>query len=62
MTSDLLAALCLVLVLEGLFLFAAPAAWKRTMAQLIETPPRTLRLAGGAMIGAGLVALYFVRS
>ena len=29
MSSDDLAALCLVLVLEGLLLFAAPSAWKR---------------------------------
>jgi len=34
--SDLWAALCLVLVIEGLFLFAAPAAWKRMVAQLIK--------------------------
>ena len=29
MGSELAAALCLVLVLEGLFLFASPNAWKR---------------------------------
>jgi uncharacterized protein YjeT (DUF2065 family) len=28
-THELLAALCLVLVIEGLFLFAAPKAWQR---------------------------------
>ena len=32
--ADLWAALCLVAVLEGLFLFAAPGAWKRAAEQL----------------------------
>jgi hypothetical protein len=34
--ADLWAAMCLVLVLEGLVLFAAPGAWKRAIAQLLE--------------------------
>ena len=34
--NDLWSALCLVAVLEGLFLFAAPAAWKRAAEQLHE--------------------------
>ena len=59
--SDLLAALCLVLVIEGLFLLAAPNAWKRVAAQLTATPERALRISGGAMILAGLIALQLVR-
>ena len=59
--ADLLAALCLVLVIEGLFLLAAPGAWKRMAAQLTATPERALRVGGGVMIAIGLIALQFVR-
>ena len=59
--SDLWAALCLVLVIEGLFLFAAPASWKRVMAQLMEQPDRTLTAIGGVMVIVGMVSLYWLR-
>jgi uncharacterized protein len=58
---DLLAALALVLILEGLFLFAAPKAWKRMVAQLLPQPERQLSAIGGFMLIAGLIALYFIR-
>ncbi len=61
MSADLLAALCLVLVLEGLLLFAAPGLWKQAVAQLLERPDGALRVAGGAMVILGLIALQFVR-
>lgn len=61
MGGELAAALCLVLVLEGLFLFAAPGAWKRMAEQLQQVDSRTLRLVGGGMIGVGLVLLHLVR-
>ena len=59
---DLWAALCLVLVLEGLLLFAAPGAWKRAVAQLMELGDRPLRIAGAVVIGLGLLALQWVRA
>jgi uncharacterized protein YjeT (DUF2065 family) len=59
--SELAAALCLVLVLEGLFLFAAPGAWKRMAEQMQQIDHRTLRMIGGAMIVVGLIALHVVR-
>ncbi len=60
MISELAAALCLVLVLEGLFLFAAPGAWKRMAEQMQQIDPRTLRMIGGVMVVAGLIALKIV--
>ena len=60
MSHDLAAALCLVLVLEGLFLFAAPGAWQRMAEQMRQLPPRHLRVIGGVMIGVGVVALKLV--
>ncbi len=61
MLADLLAALCLVLVIEGLFLFVAPQAWKQAAAQLIQAHDRVLRIGGAVMIVLGLLALQFVR-
>lgn len=59
--NDLLAALALVAVLEGLLLFAFPDVWKRTAEQLLALPARQLRLIGGVILICGLIALYIVR-
>ncbi len=60
MHRDFAAALCLVLVLEGLFLFAAPHAWQRMAEQMRQLEPRHLRVIGGVMIGIGVLALKLV--
>lgn len=57
---ELLAALCLVLVIEGLFLFAAPSAWQRIVEQMRQLEPRQLRIIGGVMVGVGVLALKLV--
>ena len=54
------AALCLVLVIEGLFLFALPGMWKRMAEQLRQLDERSLRLLGAGMIGLGLLILKLV--
>jgi len=59
--ADLAAALCLVLVIEGLFLFAAPGAWQRMAEQLRQLEPRVLRVAGAIMMVAGILLLQVVR-
>ncbi|MGY0561442.1 MULTISPECIES: DUF2065 domain-containing protein [unclassified Luteimonas] len=59
--SELWAALCLVAVLEGLFLFAAPGSWKRAAHQLLMMPDRQIRTIGGVLLAAGLLALYLLR-
>ena len=60
--TDLWAAVALVAVLEGLVLFAFPGVWRRTAEQLLSTPVGRLRVIGGVVMAAGLVALYFVRN
>lgn len=60
--TDLLSAVALVMVIEGLLPFANPRGSRRTMAMLAQMPDDKLRLAGLASIIAGLVLLYFVRS
>ncbi len=60
MSRELLVALCLMLVIEGLVLFAAPRGWQATMREAVKLNPRTLRLFGAAAIGVGLVALQLM--
>lgn len=60
--TDLWAALCLVAVLEGLFLFIAPRGWKRAAEQVQAMPDRQVRVVGAIVLAAGLVALYLVRN
>ena len=60
MWRELAGALCLVLVIEGLVLFAAPRGWQATMREAVSMNPRTLRLFGAVAIGVGLVALQLV--
>jgi uncharacterized protein YjeT (DUF2065 family) len=59
--SELLAALCLVAVFEGLMLFVAPGAWKRAVTQLLEMDEKRLRWMGGLLMLAGTVALVWVK-
>lgn len=59
--TNLAAALCLVLVIEGLFLLASPRLWKRMAEQLQQIDERTLRIIGVGMIVVGLVMLQVVR-
>jgi len=59
--KDLWAALCLVAVIEGLFLFVAPGGWKRAAEQLHAMSNTNLRTVGGAVLILGLLSLHFVR-
>ena len=61
MTVELLSALCLVAVLEGLFLSVAPRGWRQAVEQLHQLPDSGLRLLGGIFIAVGLVSLFVVR-
>ena len=60
MVANLATALCLVLVIEGLFLFASPRVWKRMAEQLQQIDERTLRMVGAGMIAVGLIVLQVV--
>lgn len=60
MPRDFYAALCLVLVIEGLVLFAAPQGWQAIMREAQKLDPRTLRMFGALAIGIGLVTLHWV--
>jgi uncharacterized protein len=58
---DLLSAVALLMVIEGLLPFANPRGSRRAMAMLAQMPDDKLRLAGLVSIIAGLVLLWFAR-
>lgn len=60
MPRDLYAALCLVLVIEGLVLFVVPRGWQRMMRDASELDPRSLRLFGAAAMVVGAIVLQWV--
>jgi len=61
MTTGLLTALALMLIIEGLLPFLAPGAWRETFRRLIEMSDGQLRFIGLSSMVAGLVMLFFVR-
>ncbi len=60
--GDLLAALALVMIIEGLIPFISPRGYKNTMQQLTAMPESTLRSIGFGLLLCGVVFLYLVRS
>ena len=59
--GDFGTALCLVAVIEGLILFAAPRGWQRMAAEAQKMPPQRLRLVGAVAIALGLIGLQLLR-
>ena len=61
MAQDLLAALCLVLVIEGIMPFLTPSGWRNMMLTLAQTDDKNIRMLGlvSMLLGAGL--LFWVR-
>jgi uncharacterized protein YjeT (DUF2065 family) len=59
--SDVLVAIGLVLVLEGLLWAAAPHLAIRLLATAAQTPEQALRVAGAAAIAVGVVIVWLVR-
>lgn len=57
MTSTLFVAFALMLVLEGLVPFIAPAVWRDTFRRLIQFTDGQIRFVGLASILAGIILL-----
>lgn len=60
MTSHLLLAFALMLVLEGVLPFVAPNAWRETFRRLIRLSDGQIRFVGLTSMLVGLVLLIFV--
>lgn len=61
MWDDLLSALALVLVIEGLFPFLSPAGFRKKMLAMLEMEDSQIRVASLVSMIIGLVLLYFIR-
>lgn len=60
MWQELLIAIALMLVIEGVWPFLNPEGMRRAMRMLAEQDNRSLRFAGLASMVAGVVLLYIV--
>ncbi|MFP5357206.1 MAG: DUF2065 domain-containing protein [Gammaproteobacteria bacterium] len=58
--ADLGRALALVLILEGLLPFLAPARWRLMLAQIARLDDRVLRTVAMVAIGVGLILLQWL--
>ena len=60
--TDLLTALALVLVIEGLLYAVFPEQMKRMIVAIMSVPPGTLRIAGLAAAAVGVGIAWLVRA
>jgi uncharacterized protein len=58
----LLAALALMLVIEGILPFTAPRIWRETFRALVAMTDGQIRFAGLMSMMLGLAVLFFVKS
>jgi uncharacterized protein YjeT (DUF2065 family) len=60
LTKDLLTAIALLLIIEGLLPFFVPDFWRQTMQNLSQLNPKTIRIGGIISMLAGAVLLQFI--
>jgi uncharacterized protein len=58
--AELMRALALVLIIEGLMPFIAPRRWRGVLLQIAELNVRSLRIMGFIFIAVGALALNFL--
>jgi uncharacterized protein YjeT (DUF2065 family) len=62
MPKEIYIALCLMVIFEGLLLFAVPKAWQKVMLDAAQQDPRRLRVYGGILVILGLIVLQVMVS
>jgi uncharacterized protein len=60
MAGSLLLAIALMLIIEGMFPFVFPAAWRDTFRKIAERPPHQIRMGGLIVMALGLILLFIV--
>jgi uncharacterized protein YjeT (DUF2065 family) len=60
--SEILTAIALLFVIEGMLPFVRPSRYKQLIAQIIRLSDNQLRTYGLTAMIAGLLLLFFVRS
>jgi uncharacterized protein YjeT (DUF2065 family) len=61
MWQDILTAVALYLIIEGMIPFVGPDLFRRTVARMAELDNNNLRISGLVIMGAGLTMLFVVR-
>lgn len=61
MWVELLSAVALVLVIEGIMPFVSPRGWRDLMLRLCSLDERAIRNAGLTSMVIGVLMLYFIR-
>ena len=59
--SEILTALALVLVIEGLLPFASPGRYRQMVAEIVRLSDNHIRTVGLVIIVIGLVMLFVIR-
>jgi hypothetical protein len=59
--SDLVTAVGLVFVMEGLLLALVPDLMKRMVAEILDRPPQVLRIGGVAAAAVGTAIVWMAR-
>lgn len=59
--NELLIALALVMVIEGILPFLSPSSMRKYMQQMSQMDDRTLRMTGLLSMVLGVIMLYFVK-
>ncbi|SAL12522.1 membrane protein [Caballeronia choica] len=57
MAATLLLALALMLIIEGMFPFVFPTAWRDTFRRIAERPTHHIRIGGLVAMALGLILL-----
>ncbi|QQC64276.1 DUF2065 domain-containing protein [Paraburkholderia ginsengisoli] len=58
--GSLLLAIALMLIIEGMFPFVFPAAWRDTFRKIAERPAHQIRIGGLVVMVLGLILLFIV--
>jgi uncharacterized protein YjeT (DUF2065 family) len=61
MWNELLVAIALVLVFEGIIPFLAPDKFRQALARLLQLPDQALRMMGLVSMTLGIIFLYILR-
>jgi uncharacterized protein len=58
--GSILLAIALMLIIEGMFPFVFPAAWRDTFRKIAERPAHQIRIGGLIVMALGVVLLLLV--
>ncbi|MCC8404762.1 DUF2065 domain-containing protein [Paraburkholderia sp. MMS20-SJTN17] len=56
--GSLLLSIALMLIIEGMFPFVFPSAWRDTFRKIAERPPHHIRVGGLIVMLLGLILLF----